>query len=150
MTIQELARQASDNLTWNERSNGGKYCFFKDGSPKWMKEMAYKAHKIDDVLPNDYIYSFISEALDVICDSDNPEEAIYEIEPDIYNSDLLLWVGSNLSFSCWVDGVLQEGLIGKECGLFNVLMQAQARHKQAIASCVLNELQAELDACIER
>lgn len=147
MTIQELARQASESLIWNERKEGGKYCYFKDGSPQWMKEMAFKCHNIDDVMPNDYIYAFISEALDIITGSDNPDEAIFEIEPDIYNNELLSWLSSNLSFSSWVDEEIEE------CGskeLFGLLQHAQARHKQAIASCVLSELQAELDSNIER
>jgi hypothetical protein len=47
-----------------KRDNGDKYVALKDGSPEWMTDVCHKAH--GDMLPDDWRYSFISEAVDYI------------------------------------------------------------------------------------
>lgn len=146
-TVQELAEESLKYLKWGKRTKeagGEDYCFTKDEAPQWFKDLVYKAHKIDDVLPNDYIYCFISDALSLIAGSDEPEEAILEIEGDIYNHDLLKWLSNNLTFSCYVDEVIQEYGTNEDTQFFNILMDAQKRHKEVIARSVLESLHLKL------
>jgi hypothetical protein len=137
----ELAETMSACFTTGKRTSGEEYLFLNNEAEQWMKDLCYAVHKVDDVLPNDYIYSFILSALDLIAEARGAErlseieEDIFEIEGDIYNSDLLSWVGSNLSFSSYVDQALSE-YGAKEH--FNALSIGQALHKQAIAQAVLS------------
>lgn len=124
-----------------------RFYHLKDNAPQCVKDLVYKAHKIDDVLPNDYIYEFIVEALQLFTESgavrmSELEEDINEIEPDVYNADLLRWVSDNLAFSAWVDEALSE--YGAK-DLFQALQIGQQLQRQAIARSVLDSIIAIIE-----
>lgn len=116
--------------------------------PEWIRELCYSAHKIDDVLPNDYIYEYIVNALELISEMDGAqsisefEESIFEIEGLIYNHDLLKWVSSNLTFSRWVDEAMTE-YGAKEH--FAALQLGNMLHQQAIARDVLDSIDKQAE-----
>lgn len=145
-TIQELAKQCQSYMEQGQRTDKNcphpLYYYSKDTAPQWFKDLCYKAHKIDDILPNDYIYDYIKEAIDIIANNENPQDVIYEIEPDCMTFDLLQWVSNNLCFMTWADNVLKEGFEPKS--LSALLQMAQANHKQAIANNVLISLEEHL------
>ena len=61
-----------------------------------LKDLIHKAH--GENLPDDYIYEYISDALDLISecsDEEEIEERIGEIEGDVYTSDLTKWLASH-------------------------------------------------------
>lgn len=146
-TIQELAEVCQKYLitgTRTKEAGGQSYVYTADNAPKWFKDLVKKAHDIDDVMPNDYIYQFIKDALYTIAESSDPQEAIYQIEPDCYNHDLLKWISDNLSFSSWVDEAIQDYSTTKDLTLFDALMRGQQKHREEIAQCVFDCLETRL------
>jgi hypothetical protein len=120
------------------RDDGTVHRRFKDGRPEWLQDLAYAAHDNGDIWPDDWRYEFIEEALDALADADpdaDPEEVLYEIEPDIYTSDLTRWLDSSNSRVFYLTEVLEE--FGGDLDGFQLLSMAQAQEKQETASQVL-------------
>ena len=128
---------ATEAAQWMER-DGTVHRRFKDGRPEWLQDLAYAAHDNGDIWPDDWRYEFIEEALDALADADpdaDPEEVLYEIEPDIYTSDLTRWLDSSNSRVFYLTEVLEE--FGGDLDGFQLLSMAQAQEKQETASQVL-------------
>ena len=139
----DTANKALSYFKSKKRDDKSEFWSAGDNAPQWVKDLCYTAHKVDDVMPNDYIYAYIVEALDLIVEASGAEclseieEDIFGIEGEVYNSDLLSWVSSNLSFSSYVDQAMSE-FEAKEH--FNALMIGNSLHKQAIAMSVLSSI----------
>ena len=144
----ETAKEALQYFTRDTRNDKTEFWATTNDAPGWVKDLCYAAHKVDDVLPNDFIYEYIVDALDLIAEADGAEryseieEDIFSIEGDIYNADLLRWVASNLTFSAYVDQAIEEYGIK---GHFEVLQLGNALHKQAIAARVLQSIDQQAD-----
>jgi hypothetical protein len=103
-----------------------------------LKELIRSAH--GESLPDDYIYEFISDALDLIAECETEEEVeerICEIEADVYTSNLTAWLNSTNSRVYYLTEALTE--FEAKDG-FNALMIAQSLEKQEVARSVLNSL----------
>lgn len=156
-SISELASYVSSLFELRKRDNDTEFYTIKDnyqdsfykGQLEWVKDMVFKAH--NDLLPNDYIYSFIVEALDVIAECETlkqAEEAPFEgyLEPDVYNGRLLAWVSDNLHFAWYVDNAMQE----MDCkDLFTALAYGQAECKKEVYFTVLEHLKDKLEEILE-
>ena len=140
-TIQEVAQEMSDNLETKKRNDGTEY-ICKKIDIKWQKDIIWKAH--DDKLPDDYIYEFIQEALDLFADcTGDEEEAIYEIEADCYTSDLTKWLNSRNDRVYYLTEALEEFEIKDG---FQLLAVAQQREKQEVAQAVLQGIKDYLES----
>ena len=122
-TVQEVTKEMLDNMEWKERQNGDKIVVNKT-EIEWQKNIIHNAH--GDKLPDDYCYEFIYEALCTLSDSEegNEEESIYEIEADVYTSDLTDWLNNNNNNVYYLDEVIKEYGNNQQNG-FNALMIAQ-------------------------
>lgn len=68
----------------------------KDNAPDWLTELCHDAHT-DGMLPDDYCYEYIVDALDLIIDHEgDQDEAASSVEADCYTRDLLNWLASDL------------------------------------------------------
>jgi hypothetical protein len=133
-TIQEVAAEMYKNMEQKERKDGSKYyCNIK--KIDWQKEIIHKAH--GDALPDDYIYEFINDALAVLsdCEEGNEEEAIYEMEPDCYTTNLTAWLHSSNNRVYYITEALEE--FGDIKDGFQLLGIAQTKEKQEVAILVL-------------
>jgi len=119
----ELHDKATAALSWfttGERKSdetGRQITMHRDESPQWLKDLCYHAHDDGDaagaMLPDDFRYEFIEEALQFLADDDNnPDE--YEPEPSIYNAELHRWVSSHGWRSGYCDEAREE--FGGEAG----------------------------------
>ncbi len=143
-TVQELAQEMLDNMTVGTRKDGTEYVHTKKTIP-WQRDIIYEAHQ--DRMPNDIVYGFIHDALILITEypdasEDELREAIYDIEPDVYTSDLTNWLGDHNENMYYLDQVLQEY---QPTDGFQALSMAQAMHRQEVASIVLDELMKKMD-----
>jgi hypothetical protein len=132
----ELASQAAQMMVTDTRDDGSKFVKFNESRPQWMQDLAFSAHA--DMLPDDFRYQFISDALDLIADADEDtdlEELCYEIEADAYNSDLLKWLSSNLSRGGYCDEHLSESN-----DIFHAIAWGQLEEKQEVYNQVLQFL----------
>lgn len=151
MRIQKLAEQLSAAFETKKRNDEKEFVCLKDGSPSWMTEVIRAAH--GDKLPDDTTYAFVEKAADAIADSEDPQEAILEIEPDAYTAGLTAWLNARVDHVYYLtetlDEIAQAGL-GITDG-FQVLALAQQKQIQEVGNALISalEAQAELDADIE-
>ncbi len=129
-TVQQLGQEAYEALEMRKRDDGSTYWAFKDGRPDWMQELAHEAH--GDMMPDDWRYRFITEAIAVIAeadedmDGDDFRELFDEhFEPDIYTSTLTDWLNSNVARTGHCDEVLAE-LGGDLDSIFKIIALGQA------------------------
>lgn len=112
--------------------------FLIDGAPAWMKDIIYAG---SDGTTLEYAYEFGHDALEAIANADDDEssiqDAIREIEADIYTADLTAWLAESVQHVAWLDEALSE--FGSRDG-FAALSQAQMLHKQAVADAILQAL----------
>ena len=140
-TIKTLAAEALAHMVEKTRDNGESFwCFDKD-APSWCSELAHHAH--GDMMPDDWRYEFIREALLAIddCDSDDEDEIrdyVMEIEPDIYTGRLLAWLASSVSRLNHVDEYREE--YGFDGPTGSAIMGGQALEKQEVGDLVIDFL----------
>jgi len=98
MNIRELAAEYLTMFEVLERTDGTKTWKRKDEyqNHEDLQPLCQDAH--DDMFPDDHVYNFIVDALSTIADADEDadlEDLAFDIEPDIYNHDLLRWLSSH-------------------------------------------------------
>jgi hypothetical protein len=139
-TIQSLAKELSRAFVTNKRNDGQEYVHLKEGSPEWMTEVVRAIH--GDKLPDDTTYRFIERCADAIADAgDDPTEAIYSMEADIYTSDLTAWLHARNDHVFYLDEALSED--APKSG-FDLLYAAQKRQIEEIGSALVSELEARV------
>ena len=105
--ILKAAEEAREQFTHSTRTDGDTYYHRKGNEHDWVYDLCHAAH--GDMLPDDYRYEFIVDALDAIIDADGDfERAREEWEPDAYNAGLLKWVSSSLYRMGHVDEAVSE------------------------------------------
>src|SRR3990172_7834533 len=73
VTIEEQAKNAlSFFKSVNRRSES--IWRLKDGTPKWVRDLVFKAHESGQILPNDYRYAYIVESLRLIGEGEEEPE----------------------------------------------------------------------------
>jgi len=128
----------------------------KDSAPEWVRDMCYEAHGSGDYLPDNYIYRWIVDALEIIREcttEDEAEERIHELEPFPYHKNLTLWLDSNILMLTNIDPILGHLLVNRyirriqyledaarEGAIENILSFAQYLEIQEVAFTVLNFL----------
>ncbi len=96
------------------------------------------------MLPDDWKYEFIVDALDVLEENEDTDEARDGLpESDIYHVDLLRWVGSHLERAGYVDEHLEEFEDCRE--FFAALQGGQRKEREEVFSAVLSALESMED-----
>lgn len=128
----------AEAFTVDERDNGEKFYHLRDGSPEWMTEVCRKAH--GEMFPDDWRYQFISDAVDMLAESDDWDDCRSEIESDIYTGQLMAWLASRTDRFEYCDQFVEEmGSEGRDtlerisggqwmerCEVFELVAQALA------------------------
>ena len=134
--VNELAKEALEWFTTDTRDNGEEFVKTKEGRPDWLENLIFTAH--GDMMPDDYRYKFILDALEIIANSDQEAELDYpEIEADIYTRDLTAWLHSRNDRICYLTEALEEYEIKDG---FWALQEAQLREREEVYFSVLNSL----------
>ena len=139
MTIQQLAQEAYDSLQRASRKDGSTYVRIADDAPDWVQPLVHDAH--GDLMPDDWRYETIEDALSTIAESDNNlDEGDHEFadDADIYNADLLKWVGSHGSRGGYVDDALTE--FGPARDFYHSLQLGQYTERLEVYTSVLSYL----------
>lgn len=145
LTIQALAEKyASMFCTKIRKQSGDRYACVIDlysNEPDYYESDLHKlikdAHA--DMLPDDYKFDFIVQALDAIAECSADLEDI-SIEPDIYNFDLFKWVQSHGERQGYCNEVLAEYGHGICLDFMAIIAQAQQREKEEVLHSVLESL----------
>lgn len=139
MTIEEQAKNAlSFFKSVNRRSES--IWRLKDGTPKWVRDLVFKAHESGQILPNDYRYAYIVESLRLI--GEGEEEP--EFEADVYTFDLFAWLASNIRRQYYCDEAIQN-YGGELDSIVKIIAQGQIREKEEVHNLVLNFLREFVD-----
>lgn len=142
-TVQELAEKVRKNFVLNERDNGAQYWSYKGVTPAWVQEMCREAH--NDMMPDDYKYQFIVDALASIADNEDADDARNSIEADIYTANLTAWLSSNLNRIEYVNQAGNDFGIGVNFDLVQLLQLGQVTEKTEIFESILNSLEEHLE-----
>lgn len=152
-TLIALATEMSRAFETAERTNGEKFKRLKDDSPQWMTDIVHAAH--GDMLPDDWRYSMVEDAVDAIANlaDDADEDAIIEardtIEADIYTHALTGWLHSRNDRYAYCDDAMEDyGHI--KADLCAILSMGQQREKQEVFDQVLEALRELADDGEER
>ena len=78
----------------------------REAAPAWIHDLIQRAH--GGMLPNDWRYAAIKTILEHIEDADDPDDALENWEPDIYDRDLVDWLRSYGSRKQYVDDAVKE------------------------------------------
>lgn len=97
-------------------------------------------------LDSDSVYEFTSEVLEKLAeadpkDRDEASDALCEIEPDVYTSDLTDWLGKSNNNVYYLNDAIEQG--AKEG--FELLMCAQAAAKRDVGEVVLSYIEGLLE-----
>ncbi len=145
-TVYSLANEIYQQLEIRNYKGQEDRYFFKDGSPEWMKNFIVDAlYKASTDLDTGYaMANRVLGALADCCDDESDEndyrEAISEIEPDVYTSELTSWLNSSNKHVHYLDEALSE--FGGELDGFQVLSIAQKLQIEEIGGLLLQELLA--------
>ena len=134
-TVNELAREALGWFITDTRDSGEKFVKTKYGRPDWLKTLIFTAH--DGMLPDDYRYKFIEDALEIIAEADDNSLDCPEIEADSYTSELTKWLHSRNDRVYYLTEALEEYEIKDG---FQALQEAQLRERKEVFYSVLNSL----------
>ena len=94
--------------------------------------------------PDDWRYACIQDACEAIAEAEDPDEARYEFcdDTDVYNGDLVTWVGSHGRGS-YVDEAREE--LGEAPDFYQGLMRGQAMERGEVYDLVLSGLRGLAD-----
>lgn len=139
-TLNSFIQTLANSFHVKTRDNGDTFYCGKDNVPHYISDLCRDAH--DGMMPDDYKYQYIVEALEYIDDNLDPLDdslddidCYYACEPDYMNHDLLKWLSSHLDRMEYVDHVLS----GMETHtLSTALMIAQIEERTEVMQAVIN------------
>ena len=137
MTIQEKAAQIRSTFVEKIRTDGTKY-WSTESEEAEIKELCYAAH--DDMMPDDWKYRFIVDALNLVAEADDVDDVT--IEPDVYTSDLTAWLASHNGRVYYLTQALEE--YGETDG-FRALACAQAFERKEVFYSVLSSIRSMIE-----
>lgn len=93
-------RNENDRILWRTQ----------DDTPEWVTELCHTAH--GDMLPDDWRYEFIVDALDAITETDRDDteadQADEHLNEYVYTSGLTAWLGSRADRYGYCDEAMAE------------------------------------------
>ena len=151
-TVRELAQEAHDQLETASRPDGTGFVRARDGAPDWVRELAQEAH--DGMIPDDYRYQAIRDALAFIADNDD-DDGQFEFadsHTDEYTSDLVRWLGSHVDRPGYCDEAADLYGIADDRGIVDRIKLGQYQELAEVFWLVRQELEklaGELDEADE-
>jgi len=95
-TLQSLAEEMLRAIeTATRQCNGESFLRLKEDAPAWMTAVCRFAHDDANLLPDDWRYVFIEDAVIALADYKEAEEARDSLEPDVYTRCLTAWLHSS-------------------------------------------------------
>jgi hypothetical protein len=143
-TLGELARDTAAQFEWADRDDGTRYVRRKDTAEDWVQDLCQAAH--GTMFPDDHRYRLILDVLDHLADcdvhnGDDAHEAVQEMEPDPYTSDLLEWAASHSDRLGYADDAIAQGTAET---ITAALGQGQMNEIYEVANVVIEHLQQRL------
>ena len=145
ITIQTLAAEMSHAFETATRCTTGEtFIKLEDDAPAWMTTICRKAHDDAAILPDDWRYRFIEEAVDALAECRDDDEGRDRLEPDVYTGQLTGWPHSRNSRVFYLGEVIEE--YGPIKDGFKLLAVAQLIERQEVLEQVVHALHEELES----
>ena len=144
-TIGEVAQEMLDNMEWKAREDNTPYVCCKN-SVDWQTDIIHKAH--GDKLPDDNVYRWINNILSTLADNDceteeSAQDLLYEMEPDVYTSDLTAWLNARNDHVYYLTQALEE----HDCkDGFQALTLAQKCYIEEIGRALIDGITRHIEA----
>lgn len=148
MDLKDLASQVLDYFESRPRGEAKpgeepvRFWTMKNYRPVWVREMVFSVHEDGHFSPDDFKYKAIVETLEALAEGQDPDEI--NLEPDVYTSDLLEWLGSHLERAGYVDEAV-ENYGHSDQGIIGDISQGQWYEKDQVARRVVDSLREELE-----
>lgn len=145
-TIEELAGEAAGWFDTAERADGKRFVRTRDGAPEWVADIVREAH--GDFLPDDWRYQVIWDAVAHIEEFGDDEDIAFQFADshvDVYTSDRLAWLASNLNRASYCDEAQEEGLVTQDADIIARIGLGQYMEASEVFGLVLSFLQRMSD-----
>lgn len=140
-----LAGEALSYFEYRRRpgqSDGTGYWALEEGAPAWLRELVWAAHDKGEMLPDDFRYLFIVDALEAL--AENPEEPESLLEPEANTSQLFQWLEASPGYRMGlVDEAVSE--FGWR-GLFDAFQAGQLMEKEEVLGLARAFLEQRIEA----
>ena len=152
-TLMEVVTELYNALITKNRHNGEEIIILDDDTKEdWMTDIIHDVHKAMDqgFLPDDTCYQCINRVLgdlmegDEDSEGDDLREMLYEIEPDVYTSDLTAWLNARNDHVYYITRVKEEFGEGLDDG-FQLLSAAQGLYIQDIGNALITAMVDHLE-----
>lgn len=146
-TIQSVAKEALNYFKTSKRIDGNEYVH-TENEPSWVNDLCRVAHSDGHsyMLPDDWRYRFIEEALREIIEVDDSEDpSDLRVQPDDATHDLLSWVSSRTDRPAYCDEAQGEGFFTQSSTFMERIQAGQYLEKNEVLSSVLASLQERLN-----
>jgi len=147
--IQKLAADAAKWFEVARRPDDSAFIRTKDDAPEWISEFVREAHGTD-MLPDDWRYQVIWNALEQIELADDPDEASAEFadqQVDVYSADRIAWLASNINRAAYVDDAREN--FGPTSSVIDDIGAGQYQEAGEIYGRVLWALEQIISAGVE-
>lgn len=115
--------------------------YLKDDAPPELSNLVYKAH--DGMLPDNYRYQFILDALGYIAnaeDNEDIEDVIYSVSVDSYANEVYDWLTSHAYREGYVDQYFEEYGYSKSMKLADYVLAGMHLELEEVVNIVLDGL----------
>ena len=147
ISVKDVACLARESFETRERtSEKDKIWVKKENAEQWVYDLVYRAHGYGEMLPDDYRYEFIVQALDALCEHDTVDDARDSISPDIYNQELLDWLGSRIDRHEIVDEAAKEYGTSYDGGIISLISQGMHCEMMEVFDQVYAAIHERLEA----
>jgi len=146
MNIAQLAQKFACQFQTKIRDNEEKsvYLCLADDAAQEVKDLVYIIHENGDIVPDDYKYQFIVDALHLLKEAEEPEffaeedleELEERLEADTSIHQLFSWASSHACRQQYLDNSLEL----QPNNFFNLLSYAQLSEKREVLRLVFNYL----------
>lgn len=136
MTVRELASKYLRYFVQKKRDKES-FWTIKETAPEELMDLVRTAH--GDFLPDDWRYEFIRDSLIAISEADDLEDIV--AEPDVYTSELLDWLSSDIRRPGYVDTATSEFGTPEPFDTTKAIALGQMYEKEEVLHLVLSELE---------
>jgi len=139
-----MQNKATIALGWFEtakRSDGSEFVRLQAEAPKDLRDLVYEAHERGQIMPDDWRYAFIVDAFTLLSENSDPDSV--QVEPSVYNTELIDWLGSHRQRPGYVDEACEE--LGAEApsDVISRIMAGQILEREEILAIVRGWLASE-------
>jgi hypothetical protein len=137
MDTMERATLARSFFETAKRDNGVEYYRTTDDAPEWVSPLLCRAAH-GGMLPDDYRYQFIVDALDILSETDDDDEIAERLDGDVnvYYAGQAAWLASHIERFGYCEDAAKEYGMPEPFNLSALLMMGQLAERREVLDAV--------------